>query len=411
MRSSAWYVGGLFAISISTYALAQGQPPARGTAGQGQQGQGRGQRGGGRGPDWHPLPPLPLEQGATQADVTRALTAAPANLAAEATVIKWKPDFSYDVLRKGLNRLVCYDLSGRPTHPVFESECTSIGNLPRVAQNLKFEASDQRQAMLDAAEKEGTRVKPEFGSVWYHAMGPARWTSHAHMTIAVPGATTQSLGLSDNGRSGGVWIMNAGTTTAHLMIPNEAPSPLAGGGGGAGAAALPLEAGAVQAEVNRIVLAAPASLAAQSTVIQWKPDFTYSTLRKGKNDLVCYDLADRPSHPAFASQCTSLGNLPRVAQTLKFEAMPDGGRVALEAAQKDGTRVKPEIGSITYDLAGPHRWDARLHLTVALPQATRRTSGLPEDNSRGGAWIMNAGSVDAHLMTPDDPPSYASMTR
>ena len=41
------------------------------------------------------------------------------------------------------------------------------------------------------------------------------------MTIATPGATTQSLGLPDNGRGGGVWIMNAGTTTAHLMVPGE----------------------------------------------------------------------------------------------------------------------------------------------------------------------------------------------
>ena len=396
MRSSVLSCVGILAISFPGIVLAQGQAPTRGT---GDQAQARGQRGGGRGPDWHPLPQLPLEAGATQADVTRALTAAPANLAADATVIKWKPDFTFDVLRKGLNRLVCYDLSGRPTHPVFETECTSIGNVPRVAQNLKFEASEQPQAMLDAAEKDGTRVKPEFGSMWYHLMGPTRWGSHAHMTIAVPGATTQTLGLPDNGKSGGVWIMNAGTTTAHLMIPNEAPSPLSGGGGpAAGTTPLPLEPGAVQAEVNRIVLAAPANLAREATVIQWKPDFTYATLRKGKNDLVCYDVADRPTHPAFASECTTVGNLPRVAENLKAEAAGNAER-----------RVKPEFGSITYDLAGPHRWDARLHLTIALPDATARTTGFPENGSRGGAWIMNAGTINAHLMTPDDPPSVSML--
>ena len=75
--------------------------------------------------------------------------------------------------------------------------------------------------MLDAAEKDGTRVKPEFGSVWYHLMGADKEHARTHMTIAVPGATTQSLGLPDNGRQGGVWIMNAGTTTAHLMTPGE----------------------------------------------------------------------------------------------------------------------------------------------------------------------------------------------
>ena len=64
-------------------------------------------------------------------------------------------------------------------------------------------------------------MKPEFGSVWYHLMGADPEHARTHMTIAVPGATTQSIGLPDNGEQGGVWIMNAGTTTAHLMTPGE----------------------------------------------------------------------------------------------------------------------------------------------------------------------------------------------
>jgi hypothetical protein len=38
------------------------------------------------------------------------------------------------------------------------------------------------------------------------------------MTVAVPGATAQSLGIPDNGKLGGVWIMDAGTSAAHLMV-------------------------------------------------------------------------------------------------------------------------------------------------------------------------------------------------
>jgi len=41
------------------------------------------------------------------------------------------------------------------------------------------------------------------------------------MTVAVPGATTASTGLPDNNKQGGVYIMNAGTSTAHLMVPGE----------------------------------------------------------------------------------------------------------------------------------------------------------------------------------------------
>src|SRR5712691_7330575 len=156
--------------------------------------------------------------------ITTALAAAPANLREGATVVKWKPDFTYETLKKGTNRLVCYDRSGFPQQQPFSIECTSLGNLDRAAQNLKFEAAGDKaktQALLDAAEKDGTRVKPEFGSVWYHLMGADREHTRTHMTVALPGATAQSMGLPDNGRGGGVWIMNAGTSTAHLMIPGE----------------------------------------------------------------------------------------------------------------------------------------------------------------------------------------------
>ena len=158
----------------------------------------------------------------SDAAIDTALLAAPASLRDGATVIKWKSDFTYDTLRKGTNRLVCYDRTGFPEQQPFSIECTSVANLDRVAQNLKFEAVGDKiktQAMLDAAEKDGTRVKPEYGSVWYHMLGPDREHAHLHMTIAVPGATSQSLGLPDNNKAGTVWIMNAGTSTAHLMTP------------------------------------------------------------------------------------------------------------------------------------------------------------------------------------------------
>ena len=156
--------------------------------------------------------------------IARALSALPADLREGAGVIKWKPDFTYDTLKKSTNRLVCYDRSGFPEQQPFSIECTSVANLDRVAQNLKFEAGGDKnktKALLDAAESDGTREKPEYGSVWYHLQGADREHARAHMTIALPGATAQSTGLPDNNKQGGVWLMNAGTTTAHLMTPGE----------------------------------------------------------------------------------------------------------------------------------------------------------------------------------------------
>jgi hypothetical protein len=153
-----------------------------------------------------------------------ALAAAPPQMRDGATIIKWKADYTYETVKKGTNRLVCYDRSGEPGRQPFAVQCTSIANLDRVAQNRKFEAITDKaakQAAIDAAEANGTRVKPEFGSVFYMMNGADQEHARGHMTIAVPGATTQSMGLPDNPKQGGVWIMNAGTTTAHIMTPGH----------------------------------------------------------------------------------------------------------------------------------------------------------------------------------------------
>ena len=157
-------------------------------------------------------------------EIDKATLPAPRNLKDGATVIKWKADFTYDTVRKGTNNLVCFDRSGQPGQQAFAAECTSLANLPRVAQNLKFEAIPDKkasQAAFDEAEKNGTRIAPEFGSVWFHVMGADAEHTRTHVTVAVPGATTKTMGLPENGQKGGVWIMNAGTTTAHLMTPGQ----------------------------------------------------------------------------------------------------------------------------------------------------------------------------------------------
>jgi hypothetical protein len=160
----------------------------------------------------------------TEEITERALAAAPRQMREGATVIKWNSDNTYETLKKGTNRLVCYDRSGAPGQQPFAVQCTTLGNLDRVAQNRKFDAmSDKaaKQAALDAAEANGTRVKPEYGSVWLTMSGPDQAHARIHTTIAVPGATTQSTGLPDNNKQGGAWIMNAGTTTAHIMTPGS----------------------------------------------------------------------------------------------------------------------------------------------------------------------------------------------
>ena len=154
-----------------------------------------------------------------------ALAAAPGNMRDGAMVIKWKADGTYDTLRPGTNRLVCYDQAGDAGEAPISSQCTSGGNMERVKQTKIYEAKiadrTAREAALTELEKSGQRVKPEFGSVFYTRSGKDASTVRTHITISVPGATTATLGLPDNNKMGGAWIMGAGTLGAHIMTPGS----------------------------------------------------------------------------------------------------------------------------------------------------------------------------------------------
>ena len=155
--------------------------------------------------------------------VERALLAAPARGRDAATVIQWNANYTYQTIKEGSSQLVCWDRSGDPGQAAFAVICTALGNLDREAQNRRFaaEGGDRAgvRALVSAAEANGTRVPPVFGSPWLDLDGDSQTAARPHTTIAMPGATEASTGFPENGRDGGAWIMGAGTSEAHLMVP------------------------------------------------------------------------------------------------------------------------------------------------------------------------------------------------
>ncbi len=157
--------------------------------------------------------------------VERMLAGLSANLRAATGVIRWKTDFTFETVKKGTNRLVCFDRASEDRRNPFAAQCTSLGSLERVAQNRRFRVASkteaEEQAMIAAAEKNGTRIKPEYGAPWININGPDHKTLRVHFTIAMPGATAASLGLPDNGKQNGAWVMDGGTSAAHIMLPGQ----------------------------------------------------------------------------------------------------------------------------------------------------------------------------------------------
>ncbi len=124
--------------------------------------------------------------------IERALAAAPRRAREEAAVIKWNADYTYETLKEGTNRLVCYNRSDERNRRPFAVVCTSVGNLDRAAQNRRFRGesadAEEERAMVAAAEENGTRVLPEYGSgsTWTAAIRRARGSTPPSRCRAPP---------------------------------------------------------------------------------------------------------------------------------------------------------------------------------------------------------------------------------
>ena len=79
----------------------------------------------------------------------------------------------------------------------------------------------KRLITLNAAEAGGTRVKPEYASVWLDMNETDLEHARIHSTVAVPGATGKSTGFPEAPSAGRAWIMGPGTSSAHIMTPGS----------------------------------------------------------------------------------------------------------------------------------------------------------------------------------------------
>ena len=197
----------------------------------------------------------------TKDPIEKPLLAAPnAAMARNATVIKWNrnpdageevtaADFTFEVLRSGPGRMICYDLTGWPGERPWSVECVSSdANMARIAQNRAFAemgakaqpllktASGGRPAgrpvlsssgtggireLVVAAGEDGTRELPEVGSIWYNLRGDSQDTAIWHTFIGMPNFKGEQMGLPNVRDAGGAWLMFEGTPEAHVMLPGR----------------------------------------------------------------------------------------------------------------------------------------------------------------------------------------------
>ena len=172
-----------------------------------------------------------LDMEAKEIAIKTAVMAAPPLLRDDATVIRLDNEGEYEVLREGTNNLVCWDRSDEPGR-AFSVQCTNMDNIARIQQNRAWNMSGKTQdeiaAMRAEAEENGTRELSKYGSVYYTVSGQDISQTRLHMTIAVPFATSESLGIPDNEEGGG--RVPQGRRLRHggglLLGAHHAPGPL-----------------------------------------------------------------------------------------------------------------------------------------------------------------------------------------
>ncbi|MGA1368040.1 MAG: hypothetical protein ACO394_05930 [Blastocatellia bacterium] len=163
-----------------------------------------------------------------EVQIASSVLALPAEYREGAAVLGYDEKGRVVELRAGQNEMIC--LADRPGDRAFSAACYHRELEPYMARGRELEAQgikgpDRNEGYRWKEIREGRLKMPAAPRMLYVLSGKSydetsrsvvdgvvRWV------IYVPGATTESLGLSSKPKRGEPWLMDAGTPGAHIMI-------------------------------------------------------------------------------------------------------------------------------------------------------------------------------------------------
>lgn len=146
-----------------------------------------------------------------EAEIERALEAAPASIGARATV----EDSTGRVLRPGSNGWTCTPTSGPgSTHPAC-NDATWMRLFDAIDENAEFRTDRLGISYMLAGDDDVNNADPydthaDPGEVWVQE-GP-------HLMLVVPDSSVLAA-IPDDPRNGGPYVMWRGTPYVHVMVP------------------------------------------------------------------------------------------------------------------------------------------------------------------------------------------------
>ncbi len=152
-------------------------------------------------------------------------------------------------------------------------------------------------------------------------------------------------------------------------------------------------AGAADDPIKSAMSAAPASISAQATIMDW----TFKVLRKGTNIWTC--LPDRPDTPGIDPWCVNEPWLNFLKAYVKKEP-PKYDQIGFAYMLMGDTPVS-NTDPYTTKPTGPDDWvtDLGPHLMMLIPDK-ELLKVISKDHLNGGPWIMWPDTPYAHIMLP-----------
>lgn len=158
-------------------------------------------------------------------------------------------------------------------------------------------------------------------------------------------------------------------------------------------------------QIALAVQAAPAEMRPGATVQGWNAAGDFVTLRQGTNDMVC--MAPAPERETFEVSCHHEGLEPFFERGRELSDAGVTGQERVQARWDEFTAGALPIpyGSVNYILAGSgfdpatgEVTDPYLRWTIYTPNATPETTGITNQPSAGGPWLMFPGTPGSHIM-------------
>jgi hypothetical protein len=164
-----------------------------------------------------------------------------------------------------------------------------------------------------------------------------------------------------------------------------------------------------EVQIKTAVLAAPADLRDNTTVLGYSPKGEFIVLRKGSNEMIC--LADDPNQKGLNVSCyhKDLDTFMERGRQLRKEGKSSQEIFDIrEKEVKAGTLQMPKNPSTLYVYTAsegdfnPSTGDVQkgyLRYVIYISYATAESTGLPlKPEYPGQPWIMDPGTHRAHIM-------------